>query len=169
MLNLFNRRPIIPTQWYSPQHIEVFLCALSADPEMHRQLALQWRQLDTLYDNLSGLYGILPLLYRQLEKSGISSSLKPALQGVYRQAWAKNQLIIKSMQNISEELQDKNIPHTFAGDLAIVHQLYEKIADRPIFNIRLITDTQHLSVVTSTVESHFSRPYIATKKITLSS
>lgn len=164
MLKRFNRRPIIPTHWYSSQHVEVFKCALSAGPDIHQQFAQQWQQLDTLFDNLHGLYGILPQLYRQIDKSGIASPLKPALQGVYRRIWIENQLIIKQMRAVSEQLENDNIAYAFAGDLAIAHQLYEKIADFPIFAVRLITDTQHLQNVASIVEQYLPEHNLKNRK-----
>lgn len=152
MLPNIPYRPINIYKWYSLEHLLVFQCTISNDSTYHNQLESRWQTLENLHDTLLETNTLLPLIYEQLNESGVNSSLKDGLRGVYRKTWVHNQLTIKNIKSIASLLDSQQIDYAFCGDFTLTQQLYDTVQSRRMGQTRLIVHDTNLQSVLALIK-----------------
>jgi hypothetical protein len=91
-----------------------------------------WSKANNLNDVDANTFELLPLLSRRLERLALSSPDAARLAGVYKQAWVKNQLMVRRLQQVAAQLHSTGIDFTLLGDAALSLEFYSDIGVRAI-------------------------------------
>jgi hypothetical protein len=95
---------------------ELLLKAVVRKGDESLQAYLAWKKVIDL-DRLEGpSFLLLPMLFRKLEEHQWTDDLLPRLGSIYKQAYFKNQLILREMQNSGITSIDRRIVESFYPD-----------------------------------------------------
>jgi hypothetical protein len=106
----------------------------------------------------TGSQRLLPALYRNLCKTGVSDAQLGRLRGAYRQSWYHNQLLFRTGADLLELLHEAEIPTlVFKGAaLAVAH--YRDVGARPMQDLDILVPPQLARRALDAVESAGWRP-----------
>jgi hypothetical protein len=90
-----------------------------------------WQAMVHLDHLPSELHGLLPLLYRNLEESGIEHPWLPRLKGIYRRAWYLHRAALHSLAPVLTALHAQDLPVLLVGGTALGQTVYPAPALRP--------------------------------------
>jgi Uncharacterised nucleotidyltransferase len=85
-----------------------------------------------------GTFRLLPLMYDNLRKCGVSHPLMSRLKGVYRLSWYKNNKLFNNLRPVMEAFHGAGIPTMLLKGVPLVHQYYKNIALRPMADIDVL-------------------------------
>jgi Uncharacterised nucleotidyltransferase len=92
--------------------------------------------LDGEFEN--DTFRLLPLMYDNLRRHGVSHPLMARLKGIYRQTWYKNNKLFNALTPVLEALHDAGIPVLLLKGVPLVEQYYRNIALRPMADIDVL-------------------------------
>jgi hypothetical protein len=78
-----------------------------------------------------GSFALLPLIYRNLARSGHDDPELPRLKGIYRRVWATNTLLVERTKESAEVLKTAGISALFVEGVALASRFYEELGLRP--------------------------------------
>jgi hypothetical protein len=81
---------------------------------------------------------LLPALYRALERLGVEHRWLPRLRGVYRYAWAANQLTARDLLALLDAFQQAGLPVVANRGLPLVDRYYADPAGRLVDQVDLL-------------------------------
>jgi hypothetical protein len=67
-----------------------------------------------------GSYWVFPRLYRNLQRLGIEDPLMQRLKGVYRHVWSRNQMMLRALELVVQELQAVDIDPLLLRGAALI-------------------------------------------------
>jgi hypothetical protein len=106
-------------------------CALGGDEAAPRAWAAARRGMD--FDRLDeGSHGVLPLVYRALERTGVQDPLLGRLKGIYRKAWFANQLLRDALRQPLGMLEHAGAEPLLVHDTAMMCAYYGETAMRRV-------------------------------------
>jgi hypothetical protein len=108
-------------------------------PDTDPDAIARW-QAATNFERLEvGQFHLLPLLYRQMERTADDHPWLPRLKGIYRRTWVANQLAFKAAQEALEVLAAAGQSALLVGPAALALTLYADPATRPIGVAQVLT------------------------------
>jgi Uncharacterised nucleotidyltransferase len=123
--------------WPTPIQERLFQVALGDDAEA----VAAWRALRPRIDleRLEpGSFGLLPLVYRALERVATDDPLLPRLKGIYRSTWVKNSLLVERVGETFDTLSARGIDAVLLGGLGSGVRFYGDYALRPTSIIEVL-------------------------------
>lgn len=97
-----------------------------------------WQSLVEL-DTLPGAqYQLLPLVYANLERAGVTHPWLPRVTGYYRKMWYANRLALRTLVQVIDALDDTSQDLLVVGAAAHAVTVYAELALRPITAIELV-------------------------------
>jgi hypothetical protein len=86
----------------------------------------------------SASFRLLPLVYRNLSRSGSDDPSMPVLEGVYRQAWIANNLLVRWAGTVLEALEGAGVPTLMLKGAALAPLHYRDLGARPMDDIDVL-------------------------------
>jgi Uncharacterised nucleotidyltransferase len=107
----------------------------------------KWHKLADI-DNLdAGSYRLLPLLYKNLVKQGVTHPLINRCKGVYRLTWSKNQLLFNQLLPWLSALEQAGIKATLLKGTALVVDYYQDYGLRVMNDIDIFVHKKDVSKI----------------------
>jgi hypothetical protein len=104
-------------------------------------------------DNLEeGSYGLLPLVYRRLQQLGISDSLLPRLNGVYRKTWVTNQVSLSVLTRALQTLRSTHFRTMIVNETSATLRLYPELGIRPLTDVEIVIPASDSGAAARTLE-----------------
>jgi hypothetical protein len=88
-------------------------------------------------------FGLLPLLYRNLEANRVDDPDMPRLKGVYRHAWVSNQGLARRLGPAIESLEREGIPTVTLGGPAVSGSHYRDAGVRRMDDVGVLVAPVH--------------------------
>lgn len=107
-----------PDSLSTPNRLLLRAAVLEGEPAR-----IAWHQWAAHLDSTRlppGSHPLLPLLYRNLERNGISGSHLPRLKGVYRKNWYRNQALVAGAREILDVLRQAGIDTLLLRTTALI-------------------------------------------------
>ncbi len=119
------------SSWPTREH-DLLLQAASLEGPFARAAWLQW-QASTDFDLIDDASrSLLPLLYHNLSRQGISGPNIGHYKGLYRRAWYMNQLLLHHLEELLRTLNEAGIPNMILGGTALIVRSYRDHGLRPL-------------------------------------
>jgi hypothetical protein len=83
-------------------------------------------------------FRLLPLMYDNLHRHGVSHPLMSRLKGIYRQTWYKNNKLFADLGPVLEALHGAKIPVLLLKGVPLIEHYYRNIALRPMADIDVL-------------------------------
>ena len=116
-----------------------------------------WRKLGPGFrvDELdSASTGVLPLLYRQLERRGIEDPLLPRLRGVYRRTWYVNQLRLDRLGGALGALHEAEADPLVVGSWELPVRYYDELGLRPAATLHVLVRPDRVRLAKEALRDH---------------
>ena len=127
---------------------ERLLAVALANDEQAAKTWLELRPRIDLERLEPGSFGLLPLVYRALERVAPDDSLLPRLKGIYRSTWVKNNLLIERVGETFDALSNRGVDAALLGGLGSGARFYGDTALRPTSGIEvLVTPSARVAAV----------------------
>ena len=140
------------------QSILLFKAAFEPDRAVAVEYWQKWREQNTLDACEHRLHRLLPLIYRQLEKSTIDPSDLAILRGVYRYNWARNQMLARSAAEAIQALQSASVEVLVLKGMALAHTAYADLGIRPMQDFDLLIRPEQRPLALRVLEQHGWKP-----------
>jgi Uncharacterised nucleotidyltransferase len=111
---------------------ELLLRAVLLEGDAARGAWDRWRALDELEHLDEGCHRLLPLLYLKLVDLGVDDPMVARLKGVYRQSWARNQILFRQAGVIIGALHRAGIETIALKGVALSVLHYRDLGARPM-------------------------------------
>ncbi|MBC7810219.1 MAG: nucleotidyltransferase family protein [Burkholderiales bacterium] len=97
----------------------------------------QWQSItDLVADILDlGSYRLMPLVYHNLTRQGVTGPQMQRLKGIYRHAWSQNQVHLFKLNGILRLLTDAGIEAMALKGAALMLDYYENVGLRPVQDV----------------------------------
>lgn len=123
--------------WPTPVQ-ELLLGAALADGDAARTAFAAWAA-SAGYPNVDeGSVRLLPLLYRNVARLGLSSPLVDELKGVHRRSWYKNQVLFQEATRVLASLHQAGIETLLLKGVPLALQCYPDEASRPMADVDIL-------------------------------
>jgi hypothetical protein len=114
----------------------LLLTAAIGEDKTAAEAFCRWRgTIDIEADFDRGSYRLLPLVYDNMHRLGITDSLMGRLKGAYRMSWYENQILFDKLRPLVSNLEERGIATLVLKGVALVLSYYRNAAVRPIVNI----------------------------------
>ncbi|MCH8209006.1 MAG: nucleotidyltransferase family protein [Nitrospinae bacterium] len=117
---------------------EMFLKAAILEGEDGARAWQDWKSREDIHSVDYPVYRLLPALYLNLKKNAIEDPLLPKLKGIYKYAWAKNQILLKTTSLVLEAFNKENIPTILLKGLPLVLLAYKHSGGRFMDDVDLL-------------------------------
>ena len=110
------------------------------DPEA---AGASWQELRPHFslDELErGSFELLPMIYRNLTRSGHEDPLLPRLKGIYRKTWVTNNLLVERTRDLGDALRDAGIRALFIEGVMVARRFYPELGLRPSSSVDVLVD-----------------------------
>ena len=94
-----------------------------------------WRGLEDIDHLDESSNRLLPLLYRQAEKSGLCDAEMGRLRGIYRYQWCRNHLMLSELRKVLAALRAESIEVILLKGSALIQRYYVDPALRPMSDL----------------------------------
>ena len=118
------------TIWPSDRQ-RLLLTAALADPPSAVAAWQEVRPQASIDEDELGAFQLLPLIYRNLRLAGHDDADLQRLKGIYRRAWARNNLFAERMKSITNTLDQNGIRAEFVEGVTIASRFYGELGLRP--------------------------------------
>jgi hypothetical protein len=136
-----QRRGLPDALWPTPTQQLLLTASLAADEEARRAWDAARPTLDL--DHLEpGTFALTPLLYRRLEAWRADDPSLAKLKGLYRHAWARNQLLLGQLKPIVEALRQSDVELLVGGGGMLVAAFYPETGLRPLDRLDLVVHAE---------------------------
>jgi len=98
----------------------------------------RWRAEADLDALDTSSFKLLPLLYRRLTAADIYDPALPRLKGVYRHAWARNQLLLRAAAGVILALEADGIPTLTLKGASLATLWYGDLGARPMADVDVL-------------------------------
>jgi hypothetical protein len=95
-----------------------------------------------------GEFQLLPLVYSNLRDLDYSGSEMPKLQGILRQAWYRNQLLLGAVAGAMRQLTEAGVPALLIGGLGVIGRYYPEQRLRAVRQAELLVPLTQLDAAT---------------------
>ncbi len=149
--------PRTGTYWPTDLQREILAVAFAEPASAVRAwTALQPRfDLDELEP---GVFVLLPLVYRNLTRSGLDGPILQRLKGIVRRSWVLNNMMLGDTVAVSRALADAGIPALFVEGPVFARRFYPELALRPSHSVDVLVDANAASDAVATLEPLGWRP-----------
>ncbi|MDA9121213.1 nucleotidyltransferase family protein [Flavobacteriales bacterium] len=117
----------------------LFLKTVLASPGEFRDHWNQWKSqtdLDTI-DNAT--FRLLPTLYLRIrQEEGFEDEWVGRIKGVYKQGWAKNQLLLSSTSKVASFLSENGIPSILLKGVSLLLGSYKDVGGRMMGDVDML-------------------------------
>jgi hypothetical protein len=103
-----------------------------------RKALEQWSAQVNIDHIDGGSYRLLPLLYRNLRKHGIQHPLLAKLQGIYKMAWYRNQMLFHHTAIVIAEFRKMKIDTLLFKGAALALRYYPDPGTRPMQDVDIL-------------------------------
>ena len=100
----------------------------------------RWTEATPFDDIDAGAACLVPRLYRNLERLGISDGRAGRFKGLYRRSWCRNELLLEGGQHAVRALAAADIPAMLLGGAAVAAALGTEHALRPMGTFDVLVD-----------------------------
>lgn len=104
----------------------------------------QWKTTIDINDINAASQKLLPLLYLNLKKHGISDPSMDKMKGIYRYLWVKNTSSFQGYVPFFQELNRRNIPFLFLKGGALLFHVYSDFGLRGMQDIDVLIEEEHI-------------------------
>lgn len=147
-----NRRGLPDALWPTPTQRLLLTASLATGQEARRAWDEARPTLDL--DHLEpGTFALTPLLYRRLEAWRADDPTFAKLKGLYRHAWARNQLLLDQLKSIVEAFRQADVELLVGGGCLLVAAVYPETGLRPLDRLDLIVHSDDASGGASALQS----------------
>src|SRR4051794_35612290 len=101
----------------------------------------QWRRRVDIDEIDSESMRLLPLLSGRLSSIAPDDPVRARTRGIYRYAWAKNQVILKEAAGVAALLQEAGIPVMALKGAALLRYYGDQWGARPMYDVDLLVPT----------------------------
>ena len=103
----------------------------------------RWERENGLDRPDEGSYRLLPLVYRNLSRQGLSGPQWNILRGIHRNAWSQNQLLFHQVRPLLDELRTGAVPVLLLKGAALALGVYPDAGCRPMRDIDILVPASH--------------------------
>lgn len=114
-----------------------------------------WQALQSRFDldRLEpGTFELMPLVYRNLTRSGLDGPILQRLKGIVRRSWVLNNLMLEDTVTLSGRLAEAGIPALFLEGPTFARRFYPELGLRPSHAVHVLVDAEAASEVLRTLE-----------------
>jgi len=104
---------------------------------------------------------LLPLLYKNLRAHGVTDPMMGMMKGVYRLAWAKNQVLFRSMAPILVAFHEAGLETLVLKGAALIVQYYREYGLRPTSDFDVLVRTAQAPTAIQLLEKLGLRPVVS--------
>ena len=145
-------QPVPRLRPLDPAHDALLRAALLPPAEAVRAWE-RWRSGFGGFDSLdSGGFRLLPMVYRNLKETGLSSGDLGTVRGLYRQTWSRNRLAFRAAGDALDVFRASGIPALVLKGAALAHIAYEEQALRPMNDIDILVHGRQLRQAVAALE-----------------
>jgi hypothetical protein len=124
-------------QWPTePQLLFLKAVLLKGDPALDAWQS--WQQRNNLSDIDAGSFLVIPQLYLNLRRHDVKGATMNKLRGVYRQTWARNEIALQGLVQVTSSLQQHDISSVVIKGMPLALFCYEDPGARTMFDLDLL-------------------------------
>lgn len=127
-----------PDTWRPNSAQTLLVRAALASDERGRAAWEEWIATVDLMRLDGGSQRVLPLLYRNVQRMGITHPKLAILDRLYRQTWAKNQLALRHLEELVTECERAGIQTLILKGMALALLYYKDMGTRPMSDYDLL-------------------------------
>jgi hypothetical protein len=114
----------------------------------------RWADAVEIDDLDGGSVRLLPHLYRNLERYGVSHQLEGRLKGMYRRTWYANQLRLRDVALVVRALQEREIKVLLLKGVALALLYYRDPGLRPMDDADILVRTHQVPAAVDALVEH---------------
>jgi hypothetical protein len=137
-MSVVSEQSIDSTLWPNARQ-ELLLAAATHGEALALSAFRAWRETIDLEGEFDrGTYRLLPLLYRNMQRIGLTDPLMTRLKGVYRMEWCKSQELFHAIEPIVAELENNGIQTLLVKGAPLALAYYRNYAVRPMDDVDVV-------------------------------
>lgn len=129
---------ILTDEYWADDAQLLLVRAALAEGEPARQAWMQWLAANDMDQLDDSSFHIIPQLYRNLERHNVTGAEMGRLRGIYRYAWARNQLARRSLVMFLERLAQERIECVLMKGMALLLETYRDMGGRQMQDIDVL-------------------------------